>query len=477
MSFADYAAAIDGKTFMAGTGIFFARGAFSSGSMTIINGQPVYTGNVFRDANHVGINGTITVLDISTGTVRLSGDIGGTPIDREYQILGADANGSDLVLGTTAGAPDIVISAVGFSPTSNHLIFNYDSRNSFDGAHLLGVVTCFVQNTRIKTPSGEVAVEHLSVGDIVVTASNEEMPIVWIGHQTLQFIHSFNPSTIWPVCIAANAFGNLKPARDLFLSSGHAIWVPFMNEGAFIPVGALLNGRTITQQRVQTVTYWHVQLERHDILVAEGLPTESYLDAGNSALSAGWNEPDRQVDVHYCRPFFDRGPVVIAVRHALAEQASKLGWMPRPNLDPAFHIEIGNEVILPSIAGDIASFAILASSPDVFLVSETIVPYHVSNSEDNRNLGIRLASFTVIDSMGARHEIPLSDSRLCSGFHEVEEGARWTSGKARLPKDLWESCQDTVILEFKTCTPPLPRWEPPQIASAPDAAQAAAVNA
>jgi hypothetical protein len=82
-----------------------------------------------------------------------------------------------------------------------------------------------------------------------------------------------------PVRITAGAFGDGQPHRDLWLSPDHAVCV----DGALIPVRYLVNGTTITEVACDAVTYWHVELETHAVLFAEGLAAESYLGAGNRA--------------------------------------------------------------------------------------------------------------------------------------------------------------------------------------------------
>ena len=80
--------------------------------------------------------------------------------------------------------------------------------------------------------------------------------------------------------IAAHAFAENRPARDLVVSPGHSIAVDLLGE-VLIPASSLINGTTIRQESAERVTYWHVELESHDLLVTENLPTESYLDMGN----------------------------------------------------------------------------------------------------------------------------------------------------------------------------------------------------
>ena len=96
-----------------------------------------------------------------------------------------------------------------------------------------------------------------------------------------------------------------------------------------IPAVALINGTTITQEKVDTVIYWHVELENHDIIIAENVPAESYLDMGNRGFFAEADvvtlaaTPDAQERTHadFCRPFHADGVLVDAVRTRLARRA------------------------------------------------------------------------------------------------------------------------------------------------------------
>ena len=77
--------------------------------------------------------------------------------------------------------------------------------------------------------------------------------------------------------VASDAFGPGQPRRDLFLSPDHAVYVG----AVLVPAKYLINGTSITQVMADEVTYHHVELPRHDVLLAEGLPAESYLDLGD----------------------------------------------------------------------------------------------------------------------------------------------------------------------------------------------------
>jgi hypothetical protein len=186
---------------------------------------------------------------------------------------------------------------------------------------------CYVTGTLILTTRGEVAVENLKVGDEVVTSSGETRPIIWLGHKTL----SHPTPAEWPVKVAAGAFAEGLPARDLFLSPGHAVRVDMMGE-VFVPVEQLINGATIAREEVSEVTYWHVELESHDVLIAEGLPAESYMDAGNrpyfgreyGRLGAIDRERVAESLTRYAHPFVNAGPLLAAMRERLSTRAEAL---------------------------------------------------------------------------------------------------------------------------------------------------------
>jgi hypothetical protein len=141
----------------------------------------------------------------------------------------------------------------------------------------LVTVACFAAGTRMATARGEFAVEALDVGDLMLTASGGRSPVLWLGHRHVDCRGCRTPQALWPVRVSAGAFGPDRPARALYLSPDHAV----LADNVLIPVRHLVNGRSITQVPVDGVSYYHVELPRHEVLLAAGLPCESYLDTGN----------------------------------------------------------------------------------------------------------------------------------------------------------------------------------------------------
>ena len=194
-----------------------------------------------------------------------------------------------------------------------------------------GSVECFAAGTLITTPDGERRVESLAVGDRVSTHDGVSATIVWVGRRRLRLDRHPRPELVRPVRIAANAFGEALPRRDLVVSPGHGLFVADADGERLIPAGALVNGTTVTIEPMSEVEYVHIECERHEILLAEGLPAESYLDCGNRAEFADQGEP---MVLHPTfvtlsheaarAPFVVAGPLLEKVRSRLVRQAAVL---------------------------------------------------------------------------------------------------------------------------------------------------------
>ena len=136
------------------------------------------------------------------------------------------------------------------------------------------LIECFLTGTHILTEQGEVAVENLQIGDQVQTAEGQPETIKWIGKQTIETHQVKNPLRGYPVLIKAGALGNNLPHQDLYVSPDHAMFI----DGLLINAGALVNDISIIKTEPnETFTYYHVELENHALLIAEGTAAESYL--------------------------------------------------------------------------------------------------------------------------------------------------------------------------------------------------------
>ncbi len=134
---------------------------------------------------------------------------------------------------------------------------------------------CFLAGTQIKAPAGDVRVEALAIGDLVLTADGRVAPVRWVGVQTVVTLFA-DPLRTFPVRITAGAFGDGLPVRDLLVSPDHALFL----DGVLVQAGALVNGTTIVRETAmpERFTYFHVELDDHALILAEGVPAETFLD-------------------------------------------------------------------------------------------------------------------------------------------------------------------------------------------------------
>ena len=311
-------------------------------------------------------------------------------------------------------------------------------------------VACFAAGTRILCARGEVCVEDLAVGDMVFARSAGLVPVKWIGHRAIDCRRHPAPERVWPVCIAAGAFGPGQPNRDLWLSPDHAVAVG----GALIPIKLLVNGASIRRETGwRRVHYFHVELDQHDILFAAGLPVESYLDTGNRGMFANacaplqlhpWSDDtaaQSRRETLSCLPLCCEPERVRPVWHALAARSEDLGWaLPAAPMtdDPELSLDIDGRRTAPVARdGERYIFVVPARAGSIRLRSRHAVPAALRPwLGDTRRLGVAVHRISVRRGM-SHSDVALDDPRLTDGWWDVERDTatmwRWTDGDAGLP--------------------------------------------
>jgi hypothetical protein len=145
---------------------------------------------------------------------------------------------------------------------------------------------CFLKGTRIETAEGERQIETLAVGDLLPTMFGGLRPVQWIGRYPLK---KSDPCKPWvkdalPVRIARSALAPNVPRADLYVTSSHSLLI----DGVLVPAEALINGTTITRYEAceyDELEFFHVKLESHDVVYAEGAPAETLLKVEESAVN------------------------------------------------------------------------------------------------------------------------------------------------------------------------------------------------
>jgi hypothetical protein len=177
----------------------------------------------------------------------------------------------------------------GLFTTANFVGTQTDSSNmGFTGEYDIVFTTiCFMAGTLIRTPDGEVAVETLKRGDLVLTAEGLPRPVAWLGLQTVSTRFA-DPLRVCPIRVKAGALGENVPQRDLLLSPDHALLV----EDVLIHAGALVNGTSIVREISipEVFTYYHVELDDHSLILAENTAAETFIDNVERLAFDNWAE-------------------------------------------------------------------------------------------------------------------------------------------------------------------------------------------
>lgn len=311
---------------------------------------------------------------------------------------------------------------------------------------------CYVKGTMIACPDGERAIETLRAGEYVLTRNGDPHRVKWIGHRSLDLIRHPNRDKFRPVVIRAGAVADNTPARDLRVSQNHAIFL----DDYLIVARQLVNGATIyVDSGLESVDYYHVELDVHAILIADGLPAESYLDTGNRSFFANSGVPllhpttmeDADLptrEAGSCEPFACDEARVRPVWRKLADRAVASGRLvPRHHVssDPEIHLLADGRSIKPIHASSSAVvFALPANTETVRLMSRAQPPALARPwLEDGRRLGVAVTR-VVLTHDGDVWDMPVDHPGLTKGWWTVErEGTamrRWTNGDAwiALPK-------------------------------------------
>jgi hypothetical protein len=144
---------------------------------------------------------------------------------------------------------------------------------------------CFLRETKILTAEGERNIEDLAVGDLLPTMFGGLRPVQWIGRYRYKKSDSSKPwaENALPVRIARSALAPNVPHADLYVTAAHSLLV----DDVLVPAELLINGTTITRYEPEgdEVEFFHVKLESHDVIYAEGALAETLLNVEESAVN------------------------------------------------------------------------------------------------------------------------------------------------------------------------------------------------
>ena len=295
--------------------------------------QPVqpFSGVTISDPDF-GATPTVTITLRSNGAATdANGTLSGTGLTRTGVGTYALAAASPATLTSE-------IRALTFTPTQDQVPVGQSVSTAFDilaafaGASATDTTTsvqatdvpCYCRGTLVLTDRGDVAVENLVIGDRLVTVSGERRRLRWIGTRSYAGRFLAGRRTLLPVLFRAGSLGEGIPRRDLVVSPLHAMFL----EGVLIPAIALVDGDNVVQlTAAKQVEYFHLELDSHDVIWAEGAASETYLDDDNRGMFHNAAEYGTlyqgapQQAARYCAPRVEDGPVLAKIRRGIATRS------------------------------------------------------------------------------------------------------------------------------------------------------------
>ena len=304
-----------GTTILAGAGVDTITGG--SGGDTIFgqDGNDIINGGAGNDQLDGGndddtINGGIgqdtliggagaDTLDGGADNDTIFGGVGNDTLtggDGADQMFGGDDADTffggigDTIVGGEGGSDNDTLDVTGAGPTrvyydvgnpENGTIEFLDGTGAVTGTltfseiENVNFVPCFTAGTMITTARGEIAMQDLKVGDMVLTRDSGFQAIRWIGSTAVKAVENFAP-----IRFAKGALGNneemlISPQHRVLLSGWKAEML-FGEAEVLASARSLVNGRNITVVEGGEVEYFHMMFDRHEIVLSDKAWTESF---------------------------------------------------------------------------------------------------------------------------------------------------------------------------------------------------------
>lgn len=254
-----------------------------TGNDTLLGGAGADTVSGGEGADQITGGGGADSLSGGLGSdTFVGGTIGDTVVG------GEDPGDTDVDVLDLSGMGPLTVNYDPLNPEAGTVTFYADPARTIvlgtmDFSEIENVVPCFTNGTMITTPSGMVPVEDLKVGDLVLTRDNGARPVRWIGKRTLSSAELAAMPRFQPVTFKAGSMGDGLPLRDLTVSPQHRMLIQsadaelLFGEHEVLVAARNLAGRPgIETAKLDQVTYIHLLFDEHEIVLSEGLWTESF---------------------------------------------------------------------------------------------------------------------------------------------------------------------------------------------------------
>lgn len=222
-------------------------------------------------------------------------------------------------------------------------------------------VSCFVEGTPIRSLGIDKPVECLKIGDLVDTHDGRSVVIRWIGKRRISGTISFDD---FPISFPQGSLGDGLPTCDMGISSDHALFVG----GVLIPAGLLCNKVIRRIDPGESVTFYHVECERHEVILAAGVPVESFVDIHSRD---GFDNSDEYRALYGSRlapPITECAPRVVAGEEACSAILNEFGYQHFDIDELQDHCELRGHIDEATLT-HVTGWAVASSSPALVEVS------------------------------------------------------------------------------------------------------------
>ncbi|WP_336947639.1 Hint domain-containing protein [Asaia sp. HN010] len=352
-----------------------------------------------------------------------------------------DASAGSFVAVVSSGA---TVSDPTVAPNGGQLVISSGKLASNEPA------PCFLAGTLIEMEGSAKPVEDIRIGDHVMTYQNdvcEQREVIWAGRRKIT-IDASKPDDLadYPVRVVRNALGEGRPFKDLLITAEHCLFL----DGAFVPVRMLVNGQSIYYDtKITQYECFHIETEKHAILMSDGILSESYLDTGGrqrfrqtgKILALGgrtlsWQDSAAAPLVttrDFVEPLYER----FTQRAEMLAIGLKRQQSPIVTYNPELYIvtDAGQRLAPLRNKSKQYLFALPLDTREVRIVSNRSRPCDAVGPyvDDRRMLGVLISGIEIYDSRGKLNLSEILTSQDVDGWHSIETyGRRWTDGNARL---------------------------------------------
>ncbi|RUT26059.1 hypothetical protein C0V97_08345 [Asaia sp. W19] len=443
-------AKLTGPVFLTNATLTITSGAVVDGMLQAQLGNPTITIQSGGVLTHSTLNnGYVTVQNggVMSGNYGNSAQVtvssGGKSINDTFYTTYGGNDTVTVLSGATISGPSLSNTTLVVS--SGASLIEPVNIGSGGAATIYGTAeACFLPGTMIATPMGEVAIETLAVGDEIITlepgtGNAVTQRVTWVGKgRTITNGSAYDDLAGYPVCVAKDAIATGVPHRDVYLTAEHCLYV----DGHLVPVRTLVNGGSIYYDTSRTdYEYFHLATEKHSVILADGMPSETYRDTGNARA---FSQHGKLARLSY--PQMSCSSLSLCTDLAFLETlynriSSRSGNQPSAQQARVLTNERDVRLITPS--GQVVRALRASANHIVFRLPPQIQSVRIASNacrpcdaigpfhDDRRQLGVLVGAITLFDASDMRSLDAHLGDEASRGWHESETAdARWTDGYA-----------------------------------------------